>query len=52
MLNVALHVSEFMNVLFPDYNANIEPRRKKEKEEHTLARPIMATCRDPLPTPL
>ena len=52
MLNVALHVSEFMNALFPDYNANIEPGGKKEKEERILARPITATCRDPSPAPL
>ena len=41
-----------MNVLFPNYNANIEPGGKKEKEEHTLARPTMVTRRDPSPAPL
>jgi hypothetical protein len=40
-------MSKFINALFPDYNTNIEPRGKKEKEKCTLARPIMATCRDP-----
>jgi len=45
-----LHASEFMNALFPDYNANAEPGGKKEKEEErTLARPTTATCRGPSP---